>query len=107
MFQPGSSPNRVVPPKKRSHGGAGGGSISSTTEPLGGPSTMLVGALEGFYNKPWSHRQRMDLFGKMRGYGMNSYLYAPKDDHKHRANWKEKYNPGEQAELTALIQECK
>lgn len=86
-------------------------SISSTTCPLsspdGGPDTLLVGTVEGFYHKPWSVSQRTDLMAKMNRFGMNAYMYAPKDDHKHRANWKELYNDEEARELTALIQTCK
>ncbi len=31
----------------------------------------------------------------MQLYGLNSYLYAPKDDHKHRALWRKPYDPAE------------
>lgn len=36
---------------------------------------------------------------------MNSYLYAPKDDEKHRAYWRDQYTLEEAAELTQLIKE--
>lgn len=36
---------------------------------------------------------------------MNSYLYAPKDDEKHRAYWRDLYTLEEAAELTQLIKE--
>lgn len=90
-------------PKRR--GSSRAASISSSG--MGGPETLLCGTVEGFYNQPWSHEQRLDLFSKLRIYGMNSYLYAPKDDHKHRANWKERYNQEEMRELAALIEACK
>lgn len=38
-------------------------------------------------------------------WGMNSYLYAPKDDEKHRAYWRDLYTLEEAAELTRLIKE--
>ena len=41
----------------------------------------------------------------MSGWGMNSYLYAPKDDEKHRAYWRDLYTLEEAAELTQLIKE--
>ena len=41
----------------------------------------------------------MDLFTKMKSYGLNAYLYAPKDDHKHRALWREAYDGTERNEL--------
>ena len=36
---------------------------------------------------------------------MNSYLYAPKDDEKHRAYWRDLYSLEEAAELSELIKE--
>ena len=39
--------------------------------------------LKGFYGRPWTLDQRKDLFIKLQEWGMNSYLYAPKDDYKH------------------------
>jgi protein O-GlcNAcase/histone acetyltransferase len=41
----------------------------------------------------------------MQDWGLNTYLYAPKDDLKHRARWRELYNDSEAAELKALIVE--
>ncbi|XP_062505490.1 protein O-GlcNAcase-like isoform X2 [Corticium candelabrum] len=34
---------------------------------------------------------------------MNSYMYAPKDDHKHRAGWRELYTASEAGDLKDLI----
>lgn len=34
---------------------------------------------------------------------MNSYVYAPKDDSKHRANWRDLYTVEEAEHLTSLI----
>jgi len=36
---------------------------------------------------------------------MNSYLYAPKDDEKHRAYWRDLYTLQEAADLSHLIKE--
>lgn len=41
----------------------------------------------------------------MSDWGMNSYLYAPKDDEKHRAYWREMYTLEEAAGLSELIKE--
>jgi protein O-GlcNAcase/histone acetyltransferase len=54
-------------------------------------STMLVGVVEGFYGRPWKYEQRRELFHLMQCWDMNAYLYAPKDDRKHRADWREAY----------------
>ncbi len=37
---------------------------------------------------------------------MNSYLYAPKDDDKHRAYWRDLYSLEEADQLSQLIQEA-
>nr|CAD7196935.1 unnamed protein product [Timema douglasi] len=40
---------------------------------------------------------------KLKKWGMDSYLYAPKDDYKHRAYWRELYTVEEAEHLTGLI----
>jgi hypothetical protein len=49
---------------------------------------IICGVVEGFYGRPWTTEQRRHLFKKLRKLGMNTYLYAPKDDLKHRAEVK-------------------
>lgn len=36
-------------------------------------------------------------------FGLNTYVYAPKDDAKHRSRWRDLYSHEESAELTQLI----
>jgi protein O-GlcNAcase/histone acetyltransferase len=43
----------------------------------------------------------------MAAWQLNTYLYAPKDDLKHRALWREAYSPAEAAALGALAQGCR
>jgi len=38
---------------------------------------------------------------------MDSYVYAPKDDYKHRAYWRELYTVEEAEHLTGLISAAK
>ena len=64
---------------------------------------FMCGVVEGFYGRPWTTEQRKDLFGKMQEWGMTSYLYAPKDDCKHRAYWRELYTVEEAEHLQSLI----
>uniref|UniRef100_A0A8D8F4P9 protein O-GlcNAcase n=1 Tax=Culex pipiens TaxID=7175 RepID=A0A8D8F4P9_CULPI len=64
---------------------------------------FLCGVVEGFYGRPWTTEQRKDLFRKMKQWGMDSYIYAPKDDYKHRAYWRELYTVEEADHLTGLI----
>lgn len=67
---------------------------------------MLSGVIEGFYGRPWSQAQRVQLLDNMRKWGMNVFMYAPKDDKKHRAAWRNLYEGAEIEKLSALIQKC-
>ncbi len=64
---------------------------------------FICGVVEGFYGRPWTTEQRKDLFAKMQVWGMTSYLYAPKDDCKHRAYWRELYTVEEVEHLQSLV----
>lgn len=61
------------------------------------------GIVEGFFGPLWSmaHRRRLFEFGAARG--MNTYLYAPKDDPYHRKRWRLPYPPKEWGALSRLI----
>ena len=61
------------------------------------------GIVEGFFGPPWSmaHRRQLFAFGAARG--MNTYLYAPKDDPYHRKLWRRPYPETEWRELLRLI----
>ncbi|KAJ1525248.1 hypothetical protein ONE63_010073 [Megalurothrips usitatus] len=68
---------------------------------------FTCGVVEGFYGRPWTTEQRKDLFQKLKKWGMDSYVYAPKDDYKHRAYWRELYTVEEAEHLTGLITAAK
>ncbi|CAG0883171.1 unnamed protein product [Cyprideis torosa] len=68
---------------------------------------FICGVVEGFYGKPWTTEQRKDLFAKLQKWGINSYLYAPKDDYKHRAFWRVLYTVEEAEHLSSLIKAAK
>ncbi|KAI6214664.1 hypothetical protein M3Y94_00295200 [Aphelenchoides besseyi] len=67
------------------------------------PSRFICGVVEadpnvfiqGFYGRPWTTEQRKNLFERMKTLGLNTYLYAPKDDLKHRFQWRALYNEEE------------
>jgi hypothetical protein len=67
---------------------------------------FLCGVIEGFYGRPWTHEQRLALLPRLRAWGMNTYLYGPKDDIKLRARWRERYAPTEAMRLEALVHAC-
>ncbi len=64
------------------------------------------GIVEGFFGPPWSmsHRAALFEFGQKRG--MNTYLYAPKDDPYHREHWEKPYPEQQWQELVQLIGEA-
>lgn len=68
--------------------------------------TFLCGVIEGFYGWPWSMAQRSRLFDWMQAWGMNIYMYAPKDDFKMRAAWRLPYDETELAALRNLLEQC-
>jgi hyaluronoglucosaminidase len=61
------------------------------------------GIVEGFFGPLWSmaHRNALFEFGAARG--MNTYLYAPKDDPYHRVHWTRPYPPNLWKQLLQLI----
>ena len=61
------------------------------------------GVIEGFYGTPWAHSDRLWLIERMGGWGMNRYVYAPKDDPLHLARWREPYPAGTLREFEELI----
>jgi len=67
------------------------------------PTFQRRGIVEGFFGPPWSmaHRKAIFEFGAKRG--MNTYLYAPKDDPYHRERWAEPYPDKEWKELVRLV----
>lgn len=68
--------------------------------------SFICGVIEGFYGKPWTFQQRKDLFKRLREFSLNAFMYAPKDDTKHRSNWRQLYNEQELNELRILIKEA-
>jgi len=55
----------------------------------------MRGVVEGFYGTPWLHTARLEVIDVLARRGMNAYVYAPKDDPKHRADWRVPYTPAE------------
>lgn len=68
---------------------------------------FLSGAIEGFYGRPWDRAERHQLLGWMEAWGLDTYLYAPKDDLHHRAAWREPYGAAEERSLRELIEACR
>ena len=56
-----------------------------------------VGVIEGFYGPPWSWEARLEVAAWCGERGMLDYVYAPKDDPKHRHEWRAPYDVDELA----------
>jgi hyaluronoglucosaminidase len=67
------------------------------------PAFIRRGVVEGFFGPPWSMAARRRLFAFGAARGMNTYLYAPKDDPYHRARWTEPYPRAAWRALAGLI----
>jgi len=66
----------------------------------------IRGVIEGFYGQPWSHEQRLDLISFLGERGMNTFVYAPKDDPLVRHEWRNAYRGAELTRLHELIARC-
>uniref|UniRef100_A0A665UWH2 protein O-GlcNAcase n=1 Tax=Echeneis naucrates TaxID=173247 RepID=A0A665UWH2_ECHNA len=56
---------------------------------------------------PGRGREKNNIFiCVMQRWGLNTYLYGPKDDLKHRLLWREVYSPEEEVQLRTLILEA-
>ena len=62
--------------------------------------------IEGFYGPPWTHEARTHVIEFLARRGMNAYVYAPKDDPKHRERWRDPYDAAELREFAALAACC-
>lgn len=67
---------------------------------------LRAGVIEGFYGPPWSDAERRELFGQMAAWGLDTYMYCPKDDLHHRLIWREPYPADEAHALAGLIRAC-
>ncbi|KAM3862708.1 protein O-GlcNAcase [Diretmus argenteus] len=72
-----------------------------------GHRKFISGVVEGFYGRPWTMEQRKELFRRQQKWGLSTYLYAPKDDYKHRMFWRELYSVEEAEQLMTLISAAK
>jgi len=61
------------------------------------------GVIEGFYGPPYSHADRLWLIERLGAWGMNRYVYAPKDDPLHRAQWRSPYEADALRQFAELV----
>jgi hyaluronoglucosaminidase len=72
-----------------------------------GKTFQRRGIVEGFFGPLWSmaHRKAIFKFGAKRG--VNTYLYAPKDDVYHRQRWTEPYPRAQWRMLSHLVEDAR
>ncbi|MEX0502424.1 beta-N-acetylglucosaminidase domain-containing protein [Alphaproteobacteria bacterium LSUCC0719] len=52
------------------------------------PATPIRGYIEGYYGRLLTWQDRNRIIERMAGLGLNAYLYAPKEDLRHRVEWR-------------------
>jgi hyaluronoglucosaminidase len=73
-----------------------------------GASPFAVrGVIEGFYGRPWTHAQRLDLVAFIAPRGMNTFVYTPKDDPLVRRDWRLPYSGSDLERLSELADACR
>ncbi|OGC41658.1 hypothetical protein A2Y85_04050 [candidate division WOR-3 bacterium RBG_13_43_14] len=60
------------------------------------------GVIEGFYGKPYTFKERIDLIAFLAETGQNTYVYGPKDDPRHRRSWRKPYSAAKIKEFKYL-----
>lgn len=70
-------------------------------------SFPIRGLIEGFYGTPWTREQRLDMIGFLARVGMNTFVFAPKDDPFQRRRWREPYGEAELAGLAEFVLEAR
>ncbi|MBL8775595.1 MAG: beta-N-acetylglucosaminidase domain-containing protein [Acidimicrobiales bacterium] len=65
----------------------------------------MRGVIEGFYGRPWTWDERIEVARSCADGAMTHYVYAPKDDPYHRDRWREPYPPDALAGFERLIAE--
>lgn len=69
------------------------------------PETSVRGVIEGYYGNPWSHEDCLDMYEFFDHNKMNTFIYGPKNDSYHKANWAAEYPADQAAKLSELATE--
>ncbi|MEV0330723.1 protein O-GlcNAcase [Micromonospora echinospora] len=79
-----------------------------STLPAGdGAALPLRGTVEGFYGPPWSPGERLAHLEFSALVGLDTYVYAPKNDPYHRTRWRDAYPADELRQLAALAERAR
>lgn len=70
----------------------------TTQRPISQVSTAVLNEIFPIQSK---QSTQISIRNRLKRWGMDSYVYAPKDDYKHRAYWREMYTVEEADHLTS------
>lgn len=62
----------------------------------------MHGIIEGFYGTSWTWGAREEVCTVLAAAGMDTYVYAPKDDALHRERWRERYSDAQLEPFASL-----
>ncbi|MEN8182731.1 MAG: beta-N-acetylglucosaminidase domain-containing protein [Myxococcota bacterium] len=62
------------------------------------------GIIEGYYGPPYSHADRLWWIDRLGRWGLNLYVYAPKDDGLQRSDWRIPYPKARLREFAELVE---
>lgn len=80
----------------------------ASSAPAPTPSPFRVrGVIEGFYGPAWTAGATEDMLAFMGAQGLNTFVYAPKNDPYQRAQWSKPYPDNELAVLSALVRSAR
>lgn len=105
LVTPGSTRITVVDLRSRDGGLPTGEEGPELTR--GSSLLQHSGVIEGFYGVPWSWRERHHLVEAAALQGLDTYLYAPKNDPLHRARWREPYPQADLDAFSALARRAR
>lgn len=101
--RPRPTPPTPTPPPAGDQTGPSAPPAASKWIDAGGSPFAVRGIIEGFYGAPWTQKKRLEAFDFMARVGMNTYVYAPKDDPYQRAQWRNRYPETELARFRTLL----
>ena len=76
------------------------------TTAIAGDAFAIRGVIEGFYGTPWTEEQRLDMVECIGSWGMNTFVYSPKDDPFLRDDWAKPFDENALGRLRRLIERC-
>ena len=80
------------------------GDAATRSPNAGKPAFAHRGVVEGFYGTPWTAEDRAWIVERIGAWGMNRYVYAPKEDPLHRELWRDPYPAAAMREFAALVE---